>query len=260
MPPPSCSLSPEHWFCSTLGGLPGTRFLLLSLSISPKLEAESVAQNIPTGAVMRGGRSQTCQCGCFIPQQLAQGCRPATDLHLIWTCDSFTDVWVRWQKDSLKQKQCRNKTLHCLSITVFFGGAYVTCTYRHQLLLFIAIITTFFFPHSLFIAAPGAFIFTGRFTNFVLVQASSFHFILSFCWRRWGTQPAHRQGTRCLSLLWFCCYQHRFVTYPNWVAFTAVLPIPLTRFCFKKRSLYRGSTPGYLTKGLPFFLLSLHVC
>lgn len=30
-------------------------------------------------------------------------------------------------------------------------------------------------------------------------------------------------------------------------------PISLTCFCFNKRSLYRGSTHGYLIKGLPFF-------
>lgn len=161
------------------------RHLILSSFVItlPKTWGRITDANSPRGAAMTGERSKTRGGGCFIPQQVAEGCRPVTDLHLIQTCDRCTDVWVQWQKDSLKWNQCRNKRLHCLITTVFWGclcylyllpsASPLHHYYRH---------INAFFPHSLFIAAPGAFVFTGHFTIFILAQASSFlvYFYIEF--------------------------------------------------------------------------------
>lgn len=146
------------------------------------------------------------------------------------------------QNDGLKWKQSRDKIAQCLRYRCFLGclcylylppSAFPLHLCYHHINAFLV--------HNLFIQAPGAFICNGYFTVFILAQARSFPacFPTEFLLKAWGIQPAPRQGMHCLSLLWFCCYQHKFVTSPNWLAFTAVLPIPLTWLCFKERSLYR---------------------
>lgn len=181
MLPSSRSFSPSVLILSHPGRTSDTWFLLLLLSLSPKPEAESLMQIVQGEQRWRERGHKHVEVVVSFPSKWQ---RAVTDLHLIQTCDRFTDVWVQWQKDSLKWNQCRNKRLHCLSTTVFWGclcylylppsASPLHHYYRH--------INVFFFPHSLFIAAPGAFVFTGYFTIFLLAQASSFlvYFYIEF--------------------------------------------------------------------------------
>lgn len=178
MPPSSCSPCPRRWFCSILGGLSGTWFLLFSLSLSPKLEAISVMH---TGEQWWGERGhKQVDVVVSFPRKWHGAAK-------LWQIYPYRVLWQIYRclhsvtegEPQMKALQEEHKALleyHC-----FFWGANGTCTCLHLLLFFVTTIATLIlFSSSSLHCSPRSFYFHWIFYNFHLSSGKLLSCVFSY--------------------------------------------------------------------------------